>query len=759
MLNEFSISPKEKKILLSKFRNPECFLDPETGRDNETLRNDVLLLADSLKGLPHPLIKAKVFEYLCFNMRTGVHAADPFPAFGCWNRDRRPAAPLLRRWETEVNERLLPETSSRIAEFNRAGIYAVWKDFDHSVPDWDDILKLGFHGLLERAQKYREKRALENKNTPESEIYFESVGITYNAILKTLLRFACYAEKRAEQEQDLSSRGGGGKADGNKSSSRISRLATALRHLSCTAPGNLYEALLLIFLYFLFGEHVDHMQVRSLGNLDRILYPYYKRDLSSGTFTEEEIRRLLGCFMLQFASINNYWGHPFYLGGTEKDSSSGINELSFLILDVFDSLSITSPKIQLKYSARTPRDFLLKAFEMIRHGNSSLVFVSEDGIKRAMMSCGHTEEEARTCHVCGCYEFGAAGASNATAPCYLNLPKGIELLLNNGRDPMTRMDSGIRGDEIGNIGDFDSFYRNYLHFVNEMIEITVGQVNEFEKHLSAINPGAVLCAAIKHSLETARDAFSTGCLYNNTLMLYSGFASAVDSLSAIRKFVFREKVLSLSEMAETLRSNWEGREALRLRIRHDSAKYGNGDKESDFLAEMLANFLSSKINLRPNSRGGFWMASGHAARSFITLGEKTSATPDGRKKGEELSKNLSPVMGTDVNGSAALLRSVTEIDSSRFPGDFSLDVMMHPATVSGEDGLNVLFSLLEIYRKRNGIALHFNLFDQETLLDAQKHPEKYESLQVRVCGWNVRWNDLSRKEQDAYIERASRIRE
>ncbi len=177
----------------------------------------------------------------------------------------------------------------------------------------------------------------------------------------------------------------------------------------------------------------------------------------------------------------------------------------------------------------------------------------------------------------------------------------------------------------------------------------------------------------------------------------------------------------------------------------------------DLLAEGLARFISNKINLRPNARNGFYVASIHSARTFIDLGEKTGATPDGRLAGEEMSKNMSPTMGMDINGVTALIKSVTRIDSALFPGDFALDVMLHPAAVAGQEGLNAMRTLLKTYLDKHGIAIQFNIFDANVLLDAQKHPEKYEGLQVRVCGWNVPFNDIAKKEQDAYIKRALSI--
>ena len=187
-------------------------------------------------------------------------------------------------------------------------------------------------------------------------------------------------------------------------------------------------------------------------------------------------------------------------------------------------------------------------------------------------------------------------------------------------------------------------------------------------------------------------------------------------------------------------------------------KYGNGIEAVDLYAEALARYLGNKINLRPNGRDGFYIASMHTPpRFWLTFGQKTGATPDGRMAGDELSKNVSPTMGMDVNGVTALIKSATRMDSALHPADFPLDVMLHPATVEGDEGLAAMRTLLNTYMERHGIAIQFNIFDAETLIDAQANPDKYEGLQVRVCGWNVYFTDLSRKEQDMFIRRAQNI--
>jgi len=728
----------DKAYLAGKFQHPE--LDPATGLDNEAIKAGIARLGKELEHLPRPVAKARAFEYVTRNVRIDVNPHDWFVGFGCWNRYDRPLTGLIDGWSNAADQ-ASPELTRLRELCNQTGATRIWKDFDHSVPDWDAVYALGFPGLRERARDFRKFHRNNGTLTPEAAAYFDGIEITYTAILELLERFYSYALDHAEP------------------GSRVLAVAECLDSLLHGAPRNTYEVLQLIYLFFIFGEHLDRFQVRSLGNLDRMLLPYYRKDLAEGRFTEEQIREFLDYFMMQWASIDNYWGHPFYLGGTKADGSTEINELSYLILDEYDKLGLHTPKIQLKTAPNTPVAFLDKAFDMIRRGHSSLVFVCEPGIARAMIASGFSAEEARTCDIRGCYEFTPRATGNATGVGHLNFLKPIEFVLNDGVDPLTGIEFGEKTGPLEAFRNFDNFLAAYFRQLDRIIETNIRCTDDFEKSLHEINPAQVFSATIEHSLETARDAFSDGSVYNISTILEAGLASAADALSMIRIYVYERGELTLAELRDILKADWEGHEKLRRKLLHDPNKFGNGIGAVDRLAEALARHMGEKINLRPNARRGFYQASGHSARQFIELGERTGATPDGRKAGEEMSKNLSPAQGMDTKGVTALVKSLSHLDSAWFPGDYPLDMMMHPATVRGADGLAAMRSVLFSYMRNNGVAMHFNIFDAETLVDAQKHPDNYRGLQVRVCGWNVLFNDIAKREQDAYIERARNISE
>ena len=277
--------------------------------------------------------------------------------------------------------------------------------------------------------------------------------------------------------------------------------------------------------------------------------------------------------------------------------------------------------------------------------------------------------------------------------------------------------------------------------------------------MDRINSANVFSPTIPTSLRTGRDAFADGCDRNITSLLTTGFGSAIDALSVIEELIYRKQEVTLPEMADALNANWEGYEALHRKILAFRERYGNGIVRVDRFAQMLSRSIGNHVNGRPNSRGGVWQSSVHCAKQFVVEGEKTSATPDGRFAGEEMSKNASPRMGSDISGVTALVKSALSVDAASFPGDFPLDVMMHPSSVRGADGLAAWRKLVRVYFAGNGAAVHFNIFDAAELKDAQAHPEKYRGLQIRVCGWNVRFAEMDKSEQDMYILRAESISE
>ena len=271
-----------------------------------------------------------------------------------------------------------------------------------------------------------------------------------------------------------------------------------------------------------------------------------------------------------------------------------------------------------------------------------------------------------------------------------------------------------------------------------------------------VNPALMFSPTLKPCVKTLTDAYDNA-IENSSTLLVSGLGTAVDALMVIYELVYQKKTVTFAELQKALACNWEGYEILQRKAKACQHKYGCGDEMADNYAAAIVRFFSNLISGRKNGHGSHYLFEMHSARAFIVHGEKTAATPDGRKCGEEMSKNASPHPGMDRNGVTALIHSATTIDTTLANVGFCLDVMLHPTTVQGEKGVDVLYQVMRTYMDKGGQSIHFNVFDAEILRDAQAYPEKYENLQVRVCGWNVLWNNMTKTEQDAYILRAENI--
>lgn len=337
-----------------------------------------------------------------------------------------------------------------------------------------------------------------------------------------------------------------------------------MKNLAAGAPTDFYEALQLMYIYFIVSECIDSYQVRSLGSgLDRTLLPFYEKDLASGKYTKEEIREFLEYFLLQWSSIGNYWGQPFYLGGTNPNGSTRYNDLSMEILEVYDGLEIYNPKIQLKLSDSTPDCVLQKAFDMIRRKNASMVFCCEPGMVKAVMGYGATYEEALDMDIRGCYETGVRGDEVSTGAGQINTAKAVEYVLTRGFDRHIGKQVGLDTGDIANFKNFEDFYGAFLTQWGYLIEKSMEISMDAERYLAFVNPSAMYSATVETSLKRGEDGYGGGVRFNNTALQSCAFASAVDSLMAVKKLVFEGNAISLPDLGQVLERNWEGAEALR----------------------------------------------------------------------------------------------------------------------------------------------------------------------------------------------------
>ena len=732
--------------LRRKFRQDVTDRSTGLGQKELARRLSEIIAEAKASGESWRVTKAKCFAAEAMEQSIDVSPLDWFPAIAIWDRLSLPIWKIAKADRAaEVNAKMLPKwVRDEWRAGNADGRWNMWQDFDHSVPDWRVIMKLGFPGMKARLEKYAVK----------GDPFYDGLEIAMDAVLGGIDRFIAQGKKNKLRIENAECR--------IAESNRLEKEIACLERLRKGPPQTSYDAMMFIWLYFFYSEHLDGIQCRSLTELDVFLTPYYDADIAAGRTTEAEFREQLKHFLWQWGSISNYWNQPVGFGGTRKDGTSEFNHVSKIILEVMDECALTTPKFLVKVAPNTPDWAFDKMLDMARR-HRSISFIGEEPTARALKKwLGASDEDCRTMVVRGCYEFGLRDSVNSTGIGHVNFLKPIEKMLEEVGVRSSRTDGdrspGSNSDPSLQLESFDSFKAEYLKRLAATTARAREIAFELEKVLPDVNPANMMTLSTEHALKTRRDGFANGCPRgNSSTILAVGPGTAVDALLAVKELVYEKREMSLAELGKVMAANWEGHEPLRLRMLRSKRKWGNNDPEANALGAELIDCYAAQLNGKPNSRGGMFLASGHCARQYIVLGAKTGATPDGRKKGEEMSKNLSPTMGADTEGATALVSTLAASDVTKLPGDYPLDMMLHPSVCSGDKGLMLMKTLVRQFHKNGGSVIQFTVFSAEELRDAQAHPEKYENLQVRVCGWNVRWNDLSKTEQDAYIRRAENV--
>ena len=727
-------APSEVEYLKAKWRSRPA--DRSTGMDSAQLMESLPPLVEEWKkSHSWRVAKAMAFEYLCSRSAIDVTGQDWFPAFADWtfapqtgshSRTRYRGHPMWALIQARRKEVLAGMDPAYEALRKRgAGRWTTYHDFDHSAPDWEEITKLGFPGM--------ERRLEANGRDTD---YYIACGIASRGVMALLGRFAALCDRRLSE------------ARGSAVDARVRRLEMqreSIARLLAGPPQTAFDVLSFIYLFWAMSEQFEAVQVRTLGNLDKIVAPYYFADVAAGRTTEREFREQLEHFWWQWGSIDNYYGQPVYFGGTKADGSTEYNDVSRIMLDVHDALALPTPKLHIKIGASTPDWLWRKSLEMMRR-QRSISFIGEEPHARVIRSMGYSAEQAREFMVWGCYEWAVKDSANDIFGAAVNMVKPIEEMLSDAKEGRLKAT------------DFGEFKSEFVRRLNSAVDEARRCVVVGERCRGEINPSLLFSLATEYSVKTGKDAIIDGTANgNNTGIWMVGLGTAVDALMGVDEIVFRRRDMDLPALGGLMSANWGGREDLRLRMCRSKRKWGNNDAMANAVAAEIVEKVFAPVDGLDNGRGGRFKVSGHVAKWFIRMGRSTAATPDGRRRGDELSKNVSPSMGSDTEGPTALLESVRSLDATHITGDLPLDVALLPGTVAGEKGLALMRTLIERYFANGGLVIQFNIADPGTLRDAQRHPEKYANLQVRVCGWNVRWNDLPKAEQDAYIRRAANI--
>ena len=729
-LNDGPTFSQVRDILQQQYSDP--VFDPDTGLSPEELRKGFYQIVENTASMEPQLQKSHLIAFILQNARIDVDPrdffADHFQGLGLLDK-------LREEKRKFIGNTKIPQTAETLKLAAVTGYYNAELDLGHISPGWSRILNLGVSGILEEAKNLYDSLPEEHP----SRIFYQSVIETYGAIRIYILRLCAQAQKMAGLYPEYKY--------------RMTQLSNALQSLADNAPSTFYEALQLSYIFHQLIEY-EGEYVRSMGSFERNFGHFYEEDLRRGYLTREKAEELIRFYWMKFfaKTLGKNNGKNFYFGGILPDGSDSYGELSKLALDCFYDMQLTDPKLSIRFHKNTSADQYRRIARCIRDGRTGIVLVNDEITIPAMMMRGKTEHDARNYLLIGCYEPAVEGEEIAcNMSIKLNMAKSLELVLYNGVDPISGETLGIKTGEPNTLYSFDAFYAAFCAQLKYQVTQAMESIKSFEVYWNLINPSPLLSGTFASCLASGKDISQGGAKYNNTGCMGGGLANVADSLLVIKKMVYEEKRLTLEELKEILESDWKKDPTLQQYVKHRIPKWGNNNDEVDRIARNVADFYTTMVNGTPNKRGGSFTASMFTLDYNLAQGERTGALPDGRNARTYLAKGIGAMTAMDKQGVTAHIASVTKLDFRRIPNGSVLDIFLHPSAVKGEQGLQALISLIKTYFAKGGYGIQFNILDHNSLIDAQKHPEKYATLQVRVCGWNVYFVTMSPREQEQFI--------
>jgi len=547
----------------------------------------------------------------------------------------------------------------------------------------------------------------------------------------------------------------------------LEKIAAVCRHVPAHAPRDFHEALQAYwFTHLSVITELNTWDSFCPGHLDQHLWPFYQRGLEHGTLTRDTAQELLQCFWVKF---NNQPAPPkvgvtaaesgtytdfcnINTGGLTSDGSSAVNDLTYLILDVIDEMRLLQPSSNLQLSKKNPDRFLKRGLEIVRKGWGQPSIFNADMVVEELLRQGKSIEDARAGGTSGCVETGAFGKEAYILTGYFNVPKVLEIALNNGQDPRTGKKIGIETGDPTSFAGYDELLGAFRRQLRHFLDIKIRGNNVIERLYARHMPAPYLPLLVEDCIAKGKDYHDGGPRYNTTYIMSVAPGTATDSLAAIRYHVFDRNSLTMAELLEALRANFEGHEKVRLRLWNKSPKYGNDDDYADSILRQVFDAFYDEVNGRPNTRGGKYRVNYLSTTCHVYFGSVTGATPDGRRAWEPLSDGISPVQGADRHGPTAAIQSAAKMDHARTGGTL-LNQKFTPQLLEGDDGIDNLAHLVRSYFKLDGHHIQFNVVTAETLREAQACPEKHRDLIVRVAGYSDYFCDLTSALQKEIIAR------
>ena len=738
------------------------------------------------KALENVLSKMTIFiqedELIVGNQATKPRSAPIFPEFSVkWLEDeldqlekrsgdmfliseekKQTLREVFPYWDGKTSNELATSLMTQEAKDAQAGgVFTVgnyyFNGVGHISVDHVKILAEGLNGIISEAEAEIAKLEVTDPEQLKKWHFLRAAIITDQAVIHFAERFAKEAEQLAAKEK---------KAERKAELEEIARIC---RKVPANPAENFWEAIQSFWFIQLIIQLESNGHSISPMRFDQYMYPYYK--ISEDSMSMSDMQELLDLLWVKFTEINKvrdwgstkaFGGYPMFqnliVGGVDRDGKDATNELSFMCLQSTANTQLYQPSISIRIHEGTPDSLYMKSAEVTRIGLGMPAYYSDRVCIPALLGRGLSREDARDYGIIGCVEPQVAGKTEGWHDAaFFNMAKVLELALNDGYCSKCDMQLGLKTGGMTSFKSFDDVVDAYKKQMEYFVKLLVISDNSVDIAHGQRVPLPFLSSMVANCIAEGKTLQDGGAHYNFTGPQGVGVGNVADSLAAIKKLVFEEKALTLAELKELLETNFEGKEDMRQMLINRAPKYGNDNDEADELARMGALVYCQEVEKYTNPRGGQFQAGLYPVSANVPLGTMVGATPDGRKDGTPLADGVSPVSGRDNLGPTAAVKSVAKLDHEIASNGTLLNQKFHPNALKDERGLRNLNAVTETLFLNGGFHVQYNVVSRETLLDAQKNPEKHRGLVVRVAGYSAFFTALDPSLQQDIIARTEHV--
>jgi pyruvate formate-lyase/glycerol dehydratase family glycyl radical enzyme len=620
----------------------------------------------------------------------------------------------------------------------------------HSV-DYRKAIEKGFLGVLAEVENELHRTTSRDDDSYRKCIYLKGLAIALKAGIGYAGRYASLARELA------------GKSSGGRKS-ELEAIAEVCDRVPAHPARNFHEAVQTsLFLHVLI--HLESRAQESPGRMDQYLFPYYQKDIEEGTLTPESALEILECFRVKLSTLRLLSSikyneivsgeaqyHNVTLGGQTPDGRDATNGLSYLFLKAAQRTRTPHPTLSIRWHDKMPKDFALKGLELVRGGLGFPAFFNDRSNIQWLLSIGVPLEEARSHCISGCLHSIVPGQTSPFDVLFISIAKCLELALHDGFDPRTARQLGPKTGEFAQMNSYDDLFRSFKTQVEHFSKEGGAIISEQKIARSQVMPAMVSSAFIDDCIKKGKGCLADGARYNIIIQAPVGMIDAADSLAAIKRCVFEDGAIGKQELLDALALNFKGKEALRKRLAK-APKYGNDDDFADGIAAELYGWWWRMVSEIDGPYGVKQLPAPYSVSVHGAAGKRVGALPSGRLAGQPLADgSVSPCQGADVNGPTAVINSAGKIDQVPLFGTL-LNMKFHPSAMKSDEDLKKIATLIKTYFDYGGKHAQFNVVDSKTLREAQRQPERYRNLMVRVAGYSAYFTELSANVQDEIIQR------